>query len=193
MNGYTYRNPATGSYTVFVPKDAKTGSFRKPVSAAPTVKQIADTIYSVLNRQYGDFNWPDDAAEAVASLYPTCQPSREAIADALHSDACPEDGEDGCSCANYLREADAVLALLPGRTEAEVKAEALWEAWHGTSSCDSCGHRSDCATHNTSDPRPCDCKPVRSEAEVGAETNHGDLRVWPVHGRFETWQPRLFD
>lgn len=35
----------------------------------PSLKQVTQTIYDVLNHQYGDFNWPDDAAEAVQALY----------------------------------------------------------------------------------------------------------------------------
>lgn len=57
-------------------------------------------------------------AEAVHRLYPTCQPSREALSNAL-----AEVFDIGTS-PNALREADAVLALLPGRSEAEVALEA---------------------------------------------------------------------
>lgn len=34
----------------------------------PTREKIAETIYVVLNSKYGDFNVPDDAADAVLAL-----------------------------------------------------------------------------------------------------------------------------
>lgn len=45
---------------------------REPVlilDGEPTIQQVTQVIYDVLNHQYGDFNWPDDAAEAVRNLY----------------------------------------------------------------------------------------------------------------------------
>ncbi|HEY3545065.1 MAG TPA: hypothetical protein VGK17_03110 [Propionicimonas sp.] len=64
---------------------------------------------------------------------PTAQPSREALRDALaeatvkwneEHDGWSEDAQVGWD--EYV--ADAALALLPGRSEAAIKAEALREA-----------------------------------------------------------------
>ena len=55
---------------------------------------------------------------------PTVKPSVEALADALAAEGIgPEPGEP-----DLTPTAERLLALLPGRTEAEVKAEALREA-----------------------------------------------------------------
>lgn len=64
---------------------------------------------------------------------PTAQPTVEQVADAIHGAFdldTPEDDEP-CYCdLDTLNEAAvAVLALLPGHTEAEVKAEAWDEGW----------------------------------------------------------------
>lgn len=40
----------------------------KTETALPTRDQIADTIYNVLCSQYGSFNYPTDAADAVLRL-----------------------------------------------------------------------------------------------------------------------------
>ena len=75
-------------------------------------------------------------AEAIHKLYPTCQPSREVLAEALdpwvvtHHHGCHGDDDWGSSLSTKDggELADAALALLPGRSESEVKAEALREA-----------------------------------------------------------------
>lgn len=59
---------------------------------------------------------------AAADTQPTVKPSREWLSEALMQIY------DHGTSPNALREADALLALWPGRTEAEVKAEALREA-----------------------------------------------------------------
>ena len=86
-------------------------------------------------------SWSSHVAEAVHKLYPTCQPSREQIEEAIQSgvelgyneqDVAESTGYgsfDGrpLDVLPWVRGADAILALLPGRSEAEVKAEALRE------------------------------------------------------------------
>lgn len=42
----------------------------------------------------------------------------------------------------------------------QAKAQALRDYTHPQQSCDNCGHRSDCATHNEELPAPCNCKPT---------------------------------
>lgn len=62
-----------------------------------------------------------------ARLQPTCQPSRGALVAEIRQYLTGADGD-----ADSRTISDAVLALLPGRTEAEVKAEAWDEAVKAT-------------------------------------------------------------
>lgn len=107
-------------------------------SLPPTVEQIADAIEAELRAR----TFPPDItgrggiglssrqlAEAVHKLYPTCQPSRDAARRAIFSKAPDYWDEIDIGTA-----ADAVLALLPGRSEAEVKAEARREVLEWISS-----------------------------------------------------------
>lgn len=119
----------------------------QPASATPTREQIAEVLAEHRLRSAavtldggsshacscglewtanpGDYaSWERHHAVALAALYPTCQPSRGAVGEAIalhlarYMDAEEDEGDV----------ADAILALLPGRPEAEVKAEALQDA-----------------------------------------------------------------
>ena len=121
------------------------------------IRPTSDAIYRQLSGQYGDFSTPsDEEAEAVlkaalphilAQVEARVKPSREDVARVIESDAWTlsdddyfEAYDDGMRGVGYclqmrsgrrkasLKRADAVLALLPGRTEVEVRAEALQEA-----------------------------------------------------------------
>ena len=71
-----------------------------------------------------------DAALAVVRDHLPVKPDREAIVRAMHAEVCCPCDPTGCDVAEVSenRYADAVLDLWPGRSEAEVKAEALREA-----------------------------------------------------------------
>ena len=107
-------------------------------SLPPTVEQIADAIEAELKArtflpdvtgQGGIGLSSHQLAEAVHKLYPTCQPSREQIESVVIRQI-QWQRRDGMvpeyEVANYC--ATQILALIPGRSEAEVKAEALREA-----------------------------------------------------------------
>lgn len=90
-------------------------------SLPPTVEQIEATIHAAFDAcELGDPGYRI-AANAVHRLYPTCQPSREAIAQWVNG--------PWFKSREYDAEPviDSILSELPGRTESEVKAEALRE------------------------------------------------------------------
>ncbi len=91
-------------------------------SLPPTMEQIEDLLVRCRSSVSGELVIPT-AAIHIHALYPTCQPSRDAARRAIFSKAPDYWDEIDIGTA-----ADAVLALLPGRSEAEVKAEALREA-----------------------------------------------------------------
>ena len=115
-------------------------------SLPPTVEQIKEALLRTTELRVGSQTGiPAHAmpklasglAKAIHALYPTCQPSREALIAALdpwvvtHHHGCHEPVDEDWGSSLSTREApelaDAVLASLPGRSEAEVKAEALRE------------------------------------------------------------------
>ena len=105
------------------------------IDLTAAIRPTSDAIYRQLSGQYGDFSTPsDEEAEAVlkaalphilAQVEARVKPTREDVARAL-------DGELG-PFLSYNPErfwgqpADAVLALLPGRTEAEVREQVAQE------------------------------------------------------------------
>jgi hypothetical protein len=107
---------------------------RRLRSLPPTEEQIEEAIYNALNTEYGqdamDYEVESvTAAKAAHRLYPTCQPGREALAEAICR---VNDGEsyveDGGPCSACEAAAGAVLASAPGRPESVVQEEALREA-----------------------------------------------------------------
>ena len=126
------------------------------IDLTAAIRPTSDAIYRQLSGQYGDFSTPsDEEAEAVlkaalphilAQVEARVKPTREDVARVIESDAWTlsdddyfEAYDDGMRGVGYclqmrsgrrkasLKRADAVLALLPGRTEAEVRGEALQE------------------------------------------------------------------
>lgn len=71
-----------------------------------------------------------DAILAVVREHLPVKPSRGAVVRAMHAEVCCPCDPTGCDVAEVSenRYADAVLDLWPGRSEAEVKAEALNDA-----------------------------------------------------------------
>lgn len=72
-------------------------------------------------------------AEREAPPTPWTEADEEAVAEALHADACPCDPDDGdaCTCGPYEREAGVVLAALAlavARIQRDARVEALREA-----------------------------------------------------------------
>ena len=106
----------------------------KPGQDAGNLQSVEERILmAVLRAVYVGLGPTDREPGEFPDLLPDeperVKPSREDVARAL---AAPNDTLWDFDPSNpddvYLRDADAVLALLPGRTEAEVKAEALEEA-----------------------------------------------------------------
>ena len=89
----------------------------------PFSSKVIDAVYSGYS---GDSFDPDAAIDAVLELLPeqTVQPSVETVAHAIYD--CT--GLNRAVLEDAREIAQAVLALIGGRTEAEVKAEALEEA-----------------------------------------------------------------
>ena len=94
----------------------------------------------------------------------------EAVATALHGDGCPEDPDEGesCACSDYLREARIALAVVRDHLPVKPSREDVYRAWHGTE--DPWGGCADSASIE----RVLDLLPGRSEVEVKAEA----LREW---------------
>ncbi len=122
------------------------------INLTAAIRPTSDAIYRQLSGQYGDFSTPsDEEAEAVlkaalphilAQVESRVKPTREDVARVIESDAwtLSDDDyfaayDDGMRGVGYclqmrsgrrnasLKSVDAVLALLPGRTEQEVRAE----------------------------------------------------------------------
>ena len=105
------------------------------IDLTAAIRPTSDAIYRQLSGQYGDFSTPsDEEAEAVlkaalphilAQVEARVKPTREDVARTLDSELGP--------FLSYNPErfwgqpADAVLALLPGRTEQEVREEVARE------------------------------------------------------------------
>ena len=58
----------------------------------------------------------------------------EAVATALHGDGCPEDPDEGesCACSDYLREARIAVAVVREHLPVKPSREDVYRAWHGT-------------------------------------------------------------
>ena len=126
------------------------------IDLTAAIRPTSDAIYRQLSGQYGDFSTPsDEEAEAVlkaalphilAQVEARVKPSREDVARVIESDAWTlsdddyfEAYDDGMRGVGYclqmrsgrrkasLKRADAVLALLPGKTEQEVREEVARE------------------------------------------------------------------
>lgn len=105
------------------------------IDLTAAIRPTSDAIYRQLSGQYGDFSTPsDEEAEAVlkaalphilAQVEARVKPTREDVARTLDNELGP--------FLSYNPErfwgqpADAVLALLPGRTEAEVREQVAQE------------------------------------------------------------------
>ena len=105
------------------------------IDITAAIRPTSDAIYRQLSGQYGDFSTPsDEEAEAVlkaalphilAQVEARVKPTREDVARTLDNELGP--------FLSYNPErfwgqpADAVLALLPGRTETEVREEIAAE------------------------------------------------------------------
>ena len=108
------------------------------IDLTAAIRPTSDAIYRQLSGQYGDFGSPsDDEVEAIltaalphilAQVEAHVKPTREEIIAAIRRCNYP-DGPIINSISMRVAEvsADAVLALLPGRTEVEVRGEALQE------------------------------------------------------------------
>ena len=108
------------------------------IDLTAAIRPTSDAIYRQLSGQYGDFSTPsDEEAEAVleaalphilAQVEARVKPSREEIIAAIRRCNYP-DGPIINSISMRVAEvsADAVLALLPGRTEAEVREQVAQE------------------------------------------------------------------
>ena len=106
------------------------------IDLTAAIRPTSDAIYRQLSGQYGDFSTPsDEEAEAVlkaalphilAQVEARVKPSREELIALLYR-------EFGAFLAHsphnperfWGQPADAVLALLPGKTEQEVRADML--------------------------------------------------------------------
>ena len=108
------------------------------IDLTAAIRPTSDAIYRQLSGQYGDFSTPsDEEAEAVlkaalphilAQVEARVKPSRENLLDVVREAIADSwsDTEEYAEAPDRIT--DAVLALLPGRTEAGVRAEALQEA-----------------------------------------------------------------
>ena len=114
------------------------------IDLTAAIRPTSDAIYRQLSGQYGDFSTPsDEEAEAVlkaalphilAQVEARAKPDREAVARAIHGVivASAQTGRidievhDSVPSIEFERTiADSVLALLPGKTEQEVRADML--------------------------------------------------------------------
>ncbi len=116
------------------------------IDLTAAIRPTSDAIYRQLSGQYGDFSTPsDEEAEAVlkaalphilAQVEARVKPDREAVARAIHGVivASAQTGRidievhDSVPSIEFERTiADSVLALLPGKTEQEVREEVARE------------------------------------------------------------------
>ena len=116
------------------------------IDLTAAIRSTSDAIYRQLSGQYGDFSTPsDEEAEAVlkaalphilAQVEARVKPDREAVARAIHGVivASAQTGRidievhDSVPSIEFERTiADSVLALLPGKTEQEVREQVAQE------------------------------------------------------------------
>ena len=105
------------------------------IDLTAAIRPTSDAIYRQLSGQYGDFSTPsDEEAEAVlkaalphilAQVEARVKPSREdlfaAVGEAIAGSW--SDTEEYAEAPDYVT--DAVLALRPGKTEREIRADML--------------------------------------------------------------------
>ena len=110
------------------------------IDLTAAIRPTSDAIYRQLSGQYGDFSTPsDEEAEAVlkaalphilAQVEARVKPTREDVARTLDNELGPFLSQTPYNPEQFWgQSADAVLALWPGKTEAEVRKQLAEE--HG--------------------------------------------------------------
>ena len=106
------------------------------IDLTAAIRPTSDAIYRQLSGQYGDFSTPsDEEAEAVlkaalphilAQVEARVKPSREELIALLYREFVAFLAHSPHNTERFWGQpADAVLALLPGKTEQEIRADML--------------------------------------------------------------------
>ena len=137
----------------------------------------------------------DEARAEVARLTARPDPAwdeevvAEAVATALHGDGCPEDPDEGesCACSDYLREARIAVAVVREHLPVKPGREDMVEAMLGSDIITD-DLRAEASAQGSTQREPflcfadaiLDLWPGRSEAEVRADARTAAYREWFV-------------